>query len=240
MTDRICIGRITLERLPPKDERVLADTDARPYLGALEALTRMLPPAAWALAGGLVVPISVGGFYRRHTDIDIVMPMTRFTDVVDAFRANGYALYTSWSVSHRSRGILLQCRMQNGSRLVRLRPRRLYVKPADEAGGDPLLAKIDLYPYYDRGGCLVTCNSRRVLPGRTMQRSSLAAFARAGHVNCLPLEHVASLKASRSGAKHRLDCAVILDGRDAAREWFRKLTVLPPQPGGQPSLEAAS
>jgi len=219
---RIRVGPVTLACLPPKEASVCAETDAAPYLNAIEHLGRMLAPDTWALAGGLVIPISVGGFYRRHTDIDIVMPLARLCDVVDAFRAGGYELYTNWSVSHHSRGILLQCRVRSDGGLVKMRPRRLYVKRREPAMDEPLLEKIDLYPYRERDRGLETCNTRRVLSRRTMQRSALAPFGRPGDVQCLHLDNVASLKSLRSGTKHRLDCMVIRDGPDAARDWFRR------------------
>lgn len=227
MSRRIRIGPLTLECLPPRDALVRPDADPGPYVRAVEALGRLLTPDTWALAGGLVVPISVGGFYRRHTDIDIVMPLARLDEVVSAFRRNGYQLYTNWAASHHSRGILLQCRVRSDGAMLRLRPRRLYVKRTGPARGSPLLEKIDLYPYRERDGYLETCNTRRKLARRTMQRSSLRPFDIPGQVTCLHLDNVASLKSFRTGAKHRLDCAVIRDGPDAAREWFRKMDITP-------------
>ena len=73
MSRLIRIGHITIGRLPPKDVGVRANSDAAPYLCAVEELGRVLTPDTWALAGGLVIPLSVGRFYRKHSDIDIVM-----------------------------------------------------------------------------------------------------------------------------------------------------------------------
>lgn len=235
----IRIGDITIECLPPKDKLVQVDTDSRPYLRAVEHLGRMLIPGTWALAGGLVVPISVGGFYRRHMDIDIVMPLARLCDVMGSFRTHGYDLYTSWSVSHRSRGILLQCRLRSHAGLARIGPRRLYVKPMYPGNDEPLLGKIDLYPYHERGLHLETCNGRQLLPNRITHCSLREAFDWPVRVRCLSLENVATLKASRSGAKHRLDCVVIRDGPDAAPEWFRKHAAERPLLAGQPTMGAA-
>lgn len=229
MSRRIRIGPLTLESLPPKVALVQPDTDAGPYVRAVQALVGLLTPDTWALAGGLVVPISVGGFYRRHTDIDIVMSLARFDDVVNAFRRNGYRLYTNWTVSHHSRGVLLECRVRSADAVVRLRPRRLYVKRTAPPRGGPLLEKIDLYPYREQDGYLETCNTRRKLTRRTMQQSSLRPFGSPGQVTCLHIENVASLKSFRTGAKHRLDCAVIRDGPDAARAWFRNGVITPPR-----------
>lgn len=236
---RIRIGHITVACLPPKDSLVRADTDAGPYMRAVAELSNMLGPDNWALAGGLVIPISVGSFYRRHTDIDIVMPLARLCDVVDAFRTHGYELYTNWTVSHRSRGIVLQCRVRSDGGMIRCRARRLYVKRTDGGEDRSLLGKIDLYPFYDRGQHLETCNTHRVLPVRAMQHSSLAPFHTSGHVRCLHVANVVSLKLMRSGAKHRLDCAVIRDGPDAARQWFRRLAVGTAGPAGRASPGAA-
>ncbi|MGA8261913.1 MAG: hypothetical protein WB783_17005 [Arenicellales bacterium] len=226
---RLGVGPVAIETVHPKPFRIEPESDPAPYLEALRALQRMLAPGTWALAGGLAVPITMGCFYRRHGDVDIVMPLGVFSDVVRAFRAGGYELYTSWAVTHHSRGLLLECRIKSDGPTLRLRPRRLYVRRPARGVEGTLLGKIDLYPYRDRGSHLETCNSNRVLAKRTMRCSSLAPFSRAGQVSCLDLENVACLKTLRTGAKHQLDCVVIRDGPDAAREWFKAqaLTVPP-------------
>ena len=220
LNKRLGVGRVTIETVLPKTVRVEPESDPGPYMDALRALQRMLVPGTWALAGGLAVPVTMGRFYRRHGDIDIVMPLGGLADVVRAFRAGGYELYTSWAVTHHSRGLLLECRITSDGPAVRLRPRRLYVRRRVSSMDGTLLEKIDLYPYRDRCGHLETCNTHRVLATPAMQRSSLAPFSQPGQVSCLHLNNVASLKRLRTGAKHQLDCTVIRGGLDAARDWF--------------------
>jgi hypothetical protein len=228
MKKRVRIGQITIESFPRKSLSVEPESDHAPYLGALGELRSLLVAGTWALAGGLVVPIAVGRFYRKHNDIDIVMPMERLCDVVQAFRSAGYELYTSWHVNHRSRGLLMESRIKSDGRLVQLRPRHLYVKREARDGDGWLLEKIDLYPYRHRGKYLETCNASRMLSKCVMQRRSLEPFERTGHVYCLHLDNVASLKATRTGAKHRLDCAVIRHGPKAAGDWFQRIGIAPP------------
>jgi len=218
--ERIRVGHLNIVRLSPKSTAVEPAVDAKPYLSALEVLERVLAPGPWALAGGLVVPIAVGTFYRRHGDIDIVLPLTGLPVLMESFRRSGYELYTSWTVSHHSRGLLMECRIKGDGAMVSFRPRRLYVKPGNPRAAPQLLRKIDLYPYRIRGDRLETCNTGQVLPRSTMQNGSLKSFGHPGHVRCLHLDNVASLKSRRSGAKHRLDCAVIKAGPDVALEWF--------------------
>lgn len=219
MTWQIHLGRIHIEPFPPNGDGLQLENNPAPCLRALELLGEMLVPGTWSLAGGLVVPIAVGRFYRRHRDIDIVMPRPLFNDVVEAFRKQGYDLYTNWSMNHRSRGILFEIRMTTESALVRLRPRHLYVRARVPRPGVPLLDRIDLYPYFDRGAYLETCNSKRLLLRRTMQHHSLQPFNRPGVVTCLHIDNVAILKSTRPGAKHSLDSAVLRMGPEAAREW---------------------
>lgn len=220
MIERVRVGHLNIMRLSPKSTTVEPAVDAKPYLLALEALERVLQSGPWALAGGLVVPIAVGTFYRRHGDIDIVLPLTGLPALMESFRSSGYELYTSWTVSHHSRGLLMECRIKCDGALVSFRPRRLFVKPGNPPAAPPLLRKIDLYPYRIRGDRLQTCNTGQVLPRSSMQNGSLESFGHRGHVRCLHLDNVASLKSRRSGAKHRLDCAVIKEGPDVALEWF--------------------
>lgn len=235
MIRRIQLGRVTFEPLPPHSRLVQPENNAAPYLAALEELCRVLAAGTWALAGGLVVPICMGVFYRRHSDIDIVLPLAVLTEVVKAFNAAGYELYTSWSISHHARGILMEYRIKCNDGRVGSHARRLYVKHAGPVPVAPLLSKIDLYPYRMRGSALETCNTGTVLAHGAMQRSSLTPFNRPGHVNCLHLDNVAALKAVRSGPKHRLDCAVIRDGTKAARAWFDKPAASPGAAIGPPA-----
>lgn len=231
MNKCVRIGRIIVSSFPRKALLVEPAADPCPYLRALKELCGLAPPDTWALAGGLAVPIAVGHFYRKHADIDIVMPVERLHELVGALRAGGYELYTSWHVNHHSRGLVLECRIRSDGCLAWSRPRRLYVRRHIREPADWLLDKIDLYPYRDRGDHLETCNSSRALSKRTMQRSSLTPFDHAGYVNCLHLENVASLKSTRTGAKHQLDCAVIRDGPEAAGAWFRN-SIAAASPGG--------
>lgn len=226
MKMQVHIGRINIEPFPPKAEEVQPEADPAPYLRALEALHHLLAPGTWSLAGGLVVPIAVGRFYRKHSDIDIVMPWERLNDVVAAFRSHGYELYTNLSVIHRSRGILFEVKVRSESTLVRFRPRHLYVKTRNSKPSQPLLDRIDLYPYFDRGKYLETCNSKRVLLRRAMQHNSLQPFDRPGVLRCLHVDNVATLKSTCSGAKHKLDCAVLQGGAEVAQEWFRNIADL--------------
>lgn len=225
MIKPVRLGRITIDSFPRKALQIEPEADPCPYLRALKELCGLLAPDSWALAGGLAVPIALGRFYRKHADIDIVMPLDRLSQLVCSLRAGGYALYTSWHVNHHSRGVVVECRLNSDGRLVR--PRRLYVRRAVREPGNRLLDKIDLYPYRDLGNRLETCNSHRVLSHRAMQRSPLAPFDFPGYVNCLHLDNVANLKSTRSGAKHKLDCAVIREGPNAASAWFRNVVVAP-------------
>lgn len=226
MIESIRLGQVTVGILSRIPKLVQPHSDASPYVSALEALSRLLAPDSWALAGGLAVPVSVGRFYRRHADIDIALALHRMPEVVNAFRSGGYRLCTCWSVSHGGRGILFECRIKSDGALMRVRQRHLYVKRRTP-GAAGLLDKIDLYPYRIRGDRFETCNTHRLLAGRAIQRSSLRPFGRPGHIACLHLDNIALLKSSRSGPKHRLDCAVIRGGPDAARDWFRRYQPVP-------------
>lgn len=84
------IGRFHLLR----DGQTPAE-DPSLYLERLGELAAILTDVPWLLAGGLAIPLTLGGFYRRHYDVDVAFPLEAFPGVDAAMRRAGYYLWGS-------------------------------------------------------------------------------------------------------------------------------------------------
>lgn len=79
------LGAIELHRDRPPAAEDFAIYDQR-----IAELAAILHGTPWLLAGALAIPVTLGGFYRRHYDVDVAFPLDAFPRVERAMRAAGY------------------------------------------------------------------------------------------------------------------------------------------------------
>lgn len=191
-----------------RSERDAVD-DPSLYMERLESLAAILDGIPWILAGGLTIPLTLGGFYRRHYDVDVSFPVEEFPRVVAAMRRAGYFLSTYFPMSlFGAFRCALSAPVRWNGWVVRRRPRKL--KFREVAGGVPhLLTWVDALPYRITDGRFVTCDGRFDFPlveplvGHRM-------VTRHGHeIACLNLHYVGAIKEMIAEPKHSLDLQVI-------------------------------
>ena len=181
------------------------------YPKRLGELAEMLAGIPWMLAGGLAIPMTLGRFYRRHYDIDVVFPVEEFSRVDLALRGSGYFLttYRPMSIFGRMR-FALSVPIRSDGFFVRHRPRKLKYRDGTGARRRPnLLAVVEALPYRIADGCFASCDGRyrfplvRPLEGHRVETP-------AGHtIACLDLHYVGEIKKRTIAPKHTLDLAVI-------------------------------
>lgn len=218
MSTFIQLGRIKINRIQQKPKLVRPIYDSAHYISAITTLARSLGSDLWMLAGGLAIPIVLGRFYREHTDIDMVTPIDKLPSLIEKSQSKGYHLYTSYTISHNSSGLVLSIRINPCGSIIKLRKRRLSLK--NPKLRNELLKNIDLYPFRDRGSFLETCDGKINLKELKMHHVSLNGFGSQNHIYCLNLANIDQLKAQRTGIKHRLDRIVIQNGVHAGQKWF--------------------
>ena len=199
-------GRYELYR----SERDAVDEPSR-YMRRLADLAQILDGIDWVLAGGLAIPLTLGGFYRRHYDVDVAFPVEEFPRVEAAMARAGYYLstYFPMSVFGRMR-FAASIPITWESRLVRRRPRKLKFRELSAVEREPhLITEVDALPYRIENGRFVTCDGRydfpleRPLVGHRLQTS------RGHQIACLNLHYVGAIKETIDHPKHTLDLKVI-------------------------------
>jgi hypothetical protein len=185
----------------------------RERLGELAAILEGIP---WLLAGGLAIPMTLGRFYRDHSDIDVAFPIEDFPRLDAAMRGAGYYLSTSRPMSlFGALRCALSVPVSATGTFVRRRPRKLKYRDATGARRPGhLLSVIEVMPYRVVDGVWATCDGRfrfplaRPLAGHRTRTS-------AGHeIACLDLHYVGEIKKRIADPKHTLDLAVIAARRE--------------------------
>lgn len=173
----------------------------------------MLDGIPWLLAGGLAIPVTLGRFYRAHSDIDVAFPLEELPRVDVALRRAGYYLTTSRPMSFFGKlRFALSVPVRADGPFVRYRPRKLKYRDGTGARRAPhLLSVIEVLPYRVVDGVWTTCDGRYRFP---VVRPLAGHRTRtpAGHeIACLDLHYVGEIKKRIPEPKHSIDLAVIAD-----------------------------
>ena len=198
-----------------RDGRRFAHDSSR-YRERLSELAAVLDGIPWLLAGGLAIPMTLGRFYRDHSDIDVAFPVEEFPRLDAAMREAGYYLSTSRPMSlFGALRCALSIPVSATGTFVRRRPRKL--KYRDHTGARPagqLLSVVEVMPYRVVDGVWTTCDGRfRVPLARPL--AGYRTKTSAGHeIACLDLHYVGEVKKRIADPKHTLDLAVIAAQRE--------------------------
>jgi hypothetical protein len=215
-------GRYELYR----SERDAID-DPSHYMGRLESLASILSGIPWILAGGLTIPLTLGGFYRRHFDVDVAFPVEEFPCVEASMRRAGYYLSTYFPMSlFGAFRCALSAPVRRDGWLVRRRPRKLKFREV-RRGAPHLLTSIDALPYRISDGRFVTCDGRFAFP-LVEPLVGHRFVTRHGHdIPCLHLHYVGAIKETIVEAKHTLDLQVIASRALPALPVIPRLPTIP-------------
>ena len=181
------------------------------YPARLDELAGTLRGLPWLLAGGLTIPLQIGGFYRTHSDIDVAFPVESFPEVATAMARAGYYLSTYFPMSFFGHGRLaINVPVREDGWLVRRRMRKLrFLDGTGRRRAPHLLQAIDALPYRIVDGNFASCDGRyrfplvRPLAGYRMTTQS------GDRIECLDLHYVTRFKRGLDGPKHALDVSVV-------------------------------
>ncbi len=188
-----------------------ANEDPAGYQARLTELAAALRGTPWLLAGGMTIPLQLGGFYRSHVDIDVAFPVEAFPEVLHAMRNAGYYLATYIPMSffgHWRRALNIPVRHDGW--LVRRRPRKLrFLDDTGRRNAPHLLSAIDCFPYRVDNGCFASCDGRYRFP--LVRPITGHRFTTTGgdDISCLDLHYVTGIKRMLPGSKHALDVSVV-------------------------------
>lgn len=200
------LGPVQLRRDPHESAE-----DPSAYMARLEELAEVLHGIPWMLGGGLAIPVTIGRFYRKHFDLDIVFPVEAFADVEAAMRRAAFRLWTYFPFSLFGRmrsSIHLPVRASGW--LARRRMRKLKFRDASGRRQAPhLLSVIEAYPYRIENECLVTCDGRHRIPLIHPIVGHRHRTRRGHEIACFDLSYVAYFKVLKREPKHAVDLDVI-------------------------------
>jgi hypothetical protein len=195
------------------------------YENRLRELARILHGVPWMLGGGLAVPLTLGHFYRRHYDVDILFPWTAFPAVEAAMRCAGYDLSTHFPMSlFGAFPFAVHVPYTSEGWLSRWRTRKLKFRDASGGRFSPhLLAVVEAFPFRIEGNEYVSCDGRH---RHRLVRPLLGHQHDLGDgisIQCIDLHYVDKLKGPRDIPRDRVDRALI-------REWLQKADDAPSVP----------
>jgi hypothetical protein len=152
--------RVTTRRREALQERFNA-ADCRACLIELE---RALAGHPWMVVAGLVEPLLRGDFSRRHSDMDIAVPLAHVKDVARAAKAAGYVMTTRLMRAKLApdRDLEMYLQVEPGGRVLGQRPRRLRLWRLDARGR---LDETRFPPYIDMFPFVADDKELRVLDG---------------------------------------------------------------------------
>lgn len=183
---------------------------------ALDEIARALDGESWLLGGGVAIALAVGGFYRVHSDLDIIIETTNLASVCNRLAAKGYSLYTRKLMKHRGLGVCIFVRCRPSGPLLRMRPRRLCFLSRG-ATGNPYLDRLDVYLYRETATQYVPLDHAHRLP-KLAPVAGLRHRTRSGNtLTCLNLHYVQQFSAARRGPRHVVDLLALSAGLEAAR-----------------------
>jgi hypothetical protein len=185
--------------------------DPAGYPERLAELARTLRGMPWLLAGGLTIPLQLGGFYRAHSDIDVAFPLEAFPDVTRAMERAGYFLSTYFPMSFFGAWRhALSVPVRHDGWLVRRRPRKLRFLDGTGTRQSPhLLSAIDALPYRVVDGCFATCDGRYRFPLVRPMTGHRFTTTGGDEISCLDLHYVTAIKQRLDGSKHALDVSMV-------------------------------
>ncbi len=192
-------------------------SDIEPLQKAIDETSRMLHGEDWLLGGGVAVALALGGFYRRHSDLDLIIEKNSLSGVCEKMASNGYGLYTRKLMKHGRFGLCLFVRVHPRGLLVARHPRRLCFARFDGGIENAYLAKLDVYLFEETRTQYIALDRGRILekivPVRGCEYTTQSGYA----MRCLNLYYVEKFSAGRGGARHLLDILAIREGLAAAR-----------------------
>jgi hypothetical protein len=186
------------------------------YPQRLGQLAEILAGIPWMLAGGLAIPVTLGRFYRRHYDVDVVFPLSEFPRVDHAMRTAGYALTTYRPMSFFGKmRFAVSVPVKYDGLFVRRRPRKLKYRDVTGARRAPnLLSVVEALPYRIEDGCFQSCDGRYRFP-LVRPLEGYRVHTPQGHaIPCLNLHYVGEIKRRIDEPKHTLDLAIISGQRE--------------------------
>lgn len=180
------------------------------YSARLEELAGILAGIPWLLAGGLTIPLRLGAFYRRHSDIDVAFPVESFAAVDRAMRQAGFYLSTHFPMSvHGRLRFAVSVPLSHDGWLARRRPRKLKYRDATGTRQTPhLLSVIEVLPFRVMDGCFATCDGRYRMP-LVQPLTGHSVRIGSSDISCLNLQYVLAIKRAIGGTKHALDLSMV-------------------------------
>ncbi|WP_447977378.1 nucleotidyltransferase domain-containing protein [Candidatus Nitrospira bockiana] len=204
-----------------KDDLVRLSEDGSFYAARIASLAGILQGTPWHLVGGLAVPVTIGRFYRHHHDLDVALDLADLATVTSAMERAGYRLYTTTLVRHRGAGVALCWPITpKVAQRVSLIRGHFFLSRSAWMRAD-FMAKIDCFPYRDRGGFIETVNTGLRLPKNKRSPLSRPVSFGARTIPCFTLPHVRRIKLQSPSRRDQLDIAVIDRGLRVVKEWAR-------------------
>lgn len=204
------VGPLQVEIHGAPARRVMPTHDEAYYFESIHALCRMLDEIPWLLAGGLAVPFTLGGFFREHDDIDIMVPCASMPAACIQFRSAGYQLFKRVIFSHNARSIVVRYPVEPGTEV---RPNLNYAMlRLKDQSKYRILDKIDIHPYQIKDGILESDYRGPMLEVSDSVQSLSIKTGHKTQFKCLDLRYVARLKQARHGTKHQIDLIAIEQG----------------------------
>ena len=203
-----------------KSIRPISSERANEICRALDFLPSIFGNTSWSLTGGLVVPLTVGYFYRDHDDLDIALDERDLLRARNSVAEHSYGLFSRVAMAKISGGKKIDIYKEPTAREILSgnlkHPRFVKLDNIGSISLDAgLLSYIDVYPYRLVGNKLVhyldnisfSATSARGTPYVTLSGHSLPMRSVEYFVNC-----------GASSIKHEVDVQALSVGHSFAKQ----------------------
>ncbi len=190
-------------------------------LEAIDTVAAYLGDERWHLGGGVSVALSIGDFYREHSDLDIVVQTSDLPGVYRRLVAHDYRLYSRKLMNHGRFGLAVYLPTRPGGWVMALYPHRLCFVHREAQIRNAYLSKLDLFLYDTRGTEYVALDGDFRIEISQPVTGHVHHTRSGRRVRCLNLHYMREFIARRGGPRHLSDALAITASVESARDYVR-------------------
>lgn len=190
-------------------------------LAAIDEVADFLDGECWHLGGGVSIALSIGEFYREHSDLDIVVHVRDLPGIHDRLASRDYRLYSRKLMNHGTFGIAVYLPARPGGWMMALHPHRLCFVHRGARVTNAYLSKLDLFLYDERGAEYVALDGDFRIRKSHPVTGHVHRTRSGRHVRCLNLHYMREFVARRHGPRHVTDALAIDVNIESARAFVK-------------------